>query len=427
MKKQGIVLLFLCCSLLLFAQFTVIEKNGKKPNWTMELEKGFVVGIGAGMTIQQAQDNAILNVKAQIVSSVADNIVSTSELKNAEITTDKVSHQFQSYSSLITSKSGKQNYLMGISKLNVSDSYWEKRMDKQTKDISYQYFVKYPFSSTELSQLVYEFKQKDQELTDELEKTIGKLQTFSTIEEILDAQATLASLYDAFIDQRKTKAQIAIDKCNTLLASVIIRNEESILGNLRYALYVNNKRVSTSARPIISAPCAIVEDKKLGTEICELHYRYDECYGDVDNKIKVVYTFGASKSERTFFFDLTENKADLSLIGTIRISDGNREGESISNAKCKIELNSKFDSPVTITNITFDWKQYGLISDVALNETFSGKGIHVLEFSIPRLTTPVSTVLHPENKLNGSITYSSDNGKQTGKIRIYQKEYITSW
>ena len=428
MKKQGIIsLVILVWSCQLFAQPSILEKSGKRPNWTQELEKGFVVGIGTGMTIQQAQDNAILNIKAQIVSSVADNIISTSELKNAEITTDKVSHQFQSYSSMISSRSGEQNYLMGISKLNVSDSYWEKLMDKQTKNISYQYFVKYPFSPTELSQLVFEFKQKDQELTDELEKMLSKLQSFSSIEEILDCQATLTSLYDAFIDQRKTKAQIGIEKCNMLLASVIIQNEESSLGNLHYGLYINNKRVTTASRPIISAPCAVVEDKKLGTEVCELHYRYDECFGDADNKIKLTYNFGSSKSEQTFFFDISENKADLNLIGSIRIGEGNRDGEAINNAKCKIELSSKYDSPVTVSNITFDWKQFGLICDIPVNETFSGKGIHVIEFSIPGLTTSVSTVLHPENKLNGTITYSSGNGKQTGKIRIYQKDYITSW
>ncbi|MDD5184863.1 MAG: hypothetical protein PHS84_06330, partial [Paludibacter sp.] len=280
MKKREIILGLLIGSFVLAnAQTSVVEKSGKKPDWPFQLEKGFIVGIGNAETIQQAKENAMLNVKAQIVTSVADNITSSSELKNTEITSDNVAKSFQSYSDIITSKSGKQDYLVGVSQANISEIYWEKSVDKKTKTISYQYYIKYPFSSFDLMKLVDDFKAKDQEMTDELQKALDRLDNFTSTEDIYESQSVLASLYKVFIDQRKTKAKVGLERCVRLLESVLIQNDGSTLGIVRYGLYIDGKRVTSSAKPVISSECAVIEDKKFGGEVCELRYRYDECYG----------------------------------------------------------------------------------------------------------------------------------------------------
>lgn len=429
MKNTGIILVFIIAACFSAnAQSSVVEKSGKKPGWPYQLEKGFIVGIGNASTIQLAKENAMLNVKAQIVTSVADNITSSSELKNAEITSDNVAKSFQSYSDVITSKSGKQDYLIGVSQANIAEIYWEKLLDKKTKETSYQYFIKYPFNSYDLLKLVTDFKEKDQQMTDELQKALDMLDNFKSIEDIKESQSVLASLYQVFIDQRKTKAKVGLEKCSSLLESVLIQNEGSTLGAVRYGLYINQRRITAASKPVVSTECAIIEEKKLGGEICELAYRYDECYADAGNKIKVSYSFGNGKTDKLFFFDITENKADINLVGSIRIGEGTVEGDVVLNAKCKVELKSKFDSPVIVSNINFEWKEYGVVCDIPMNETLTGKGLHDIEFIIPRLPlASVSTLTHPNNKINGFISYSSANGSQMNKIRIYQKDYITAW
>jgi len=278
--------LLILWSVSMLSQPKVLERSSKKqPTWTTQLERGFIVGIGKGTDVQTAQDNAMLHIKSQIVSSVADNIVSSSSLKTVEITVDKIATQFESFSSTISSESAQQDFLKGISTTNVSDTYWEKIQDKSTKAISYQYYIKYPFSSFDLDKLVAEFKMRDRELTEELERTIERLDTFTSIEELRECKSILSGLHTYFIDQRKVKAQAGIDRAVQLLQSVIIRNAGSTLGTLRYALYVDNRVITFSGRPTIKTPCTVIEDKKFGTEICELKYRYDECYGDIDNTI----------------------------------------------------------------------------------------------------------------------------------------------
>ncbi len=185
MKK---ILFFLCAvifPLSLLAQYSVSDKSGKKPDWTMSMEKGFIVGIGNGTAIEDAKENAMVNVKAQITTAVADHISSTSVSKSTEITANKLSELYQSFSNVITTQSGKRDYLQGVSASNVVAFYWEKLTDKQTKAVKYQYFVKYPFSQFDLDDLVEDFRKKDALLTEEMNKVLGLLDTYTTVEELI--------------------------------------------------------------------------------------------------------------------------------------------------------------------------------------------------------------------------------------------------
>lgn len=416
----GILLPVFCC-----AQQSVLEKSGKKPAWVTNLESGFLTGTGKGATVQDAQAQALLQVKAQIVSSVADRVVSTSTLETRELTVDDVSTQLQSFSGLIQSQSGKQDFLTGVSAVRIAGQYWEKIQDKSTKSVWYQCYIKYPFSTFELNGLVDEFKKKDQELTDELTKALTMLETFQSVENIKDARSMLTMLEQVFVDERKVKARAGVEKSDALLSSVVIRDEGSTTGYLRYALYIANRRISAAVRPVVSAPCAIIEDRKTGTEICEIRYRYDECYGDTDAKIKLVYNFGGAKTERLFYFDVNEGKAKVAVTGTIRFSEGTIEGEKMLNARCAFEVQSAFSSPCELTSVRFEWKGFSV--DLPLDVKIAGKGLHPVSVIIPQLPMAiVSTVLNPEQLLNGSLLYRSEEGKEM-MVRLYQRTYITSW
>ncbi|MFZ4798400.1 MAG: hypothetical protein ACOYMA_12965 [Bacteroidia bacterium] len=429
MRRNVILILVVFCTILTTkSQQTILEKSGKMPKWTTQLETGFFVGIGSANTILEAKENAMLNLKAQIVSSVAVNITSSSELRTNDISKASIETQFQTYQDIITSKSGKQDYLMGISQINIKEIYWEKLVDKKTKKTSYQYFIKYPFSSLELSQLVFEFKQKDEELTTDLQNIFEKLNIYKTVEDIEECYANFNSLNQVFTDQRKVKSQIGIDKCASLLNSIVIQNQESSLGTIRYSLNLDNKRITTSRKPTTQSDCAVIEEKKIGKDVCELVYRFNDCADDGNNKIKVSYSFSGSKTDKMFFFDVTEIKANLNLVGKIKMNGGKIAGDSIYNAMCKIDVYSKYPSALTISTISLEWKEVGFICHIPINKTITGKGIHEIEFYLPPLPAfAVSTKKHPENKLNGIIVYGSAKGLQTNRFKIYQADYMTVW
>ena len=430
MRKHYLLLLIASVfPLLLIAQFSVQDKSGKKPDWTMSMEKNFIVGIGNGTAIEDAKDNAMVNVKAQIVTSVADFISSSSVSKSSEITAGKINELYQSFSNVITTQSGKRDFLQGVSATNVVAFYWEKQADKKTKEVKYQYFVKYPFSQFDLDDLVADFRAKDQLLTDEMNKALALLDNFTSIEELIQCQSQLSKLEQIFIDERKGQSQTGIEKCKALLASVYLADAGSTLGKVRYNLKIGDKVVRCAKKPVINSGCAKIQDRRLGEDVCEVTYMYDECYDEPGNNVMVSYTIGNNIPEKLFYFNVAEQKATLLISGKIRIMGGTITGDKVSNAECIIPLQSKYDSPVVVTKLTLEWKEYGIIVDLPLNVSFSAKGQHELKVTIPNELTisKVSTATTPANKLNGSIMYNSANTGKSSAISIYRYDYTTGW
>ena len=413
----------------LTAQFKVDERSGKTPDWTSGLEKNYIIGIGNGHSLDVARDKAIVNVKSQIVTSVADFISSSTDFYTGEITADKFSQLYQSYTNQIQTQSGKRDYLQGISASRVEDYYWEKLYNKKTKEVKYEYFVKYPFNQFDLDELVRDFNEKDQLLTDEMNNALMMLEEYTSIEGLIECQSLLSKLSEVFIDERKTKCMTGIERCKALLASVYITDAGSELGVTRYSLKIGQKAVRYAKRPVVSSNCARIGDKKLGDYICEIDYHYDECYDDPENNIKVYYSFCNQRPEKLFYFDVAEDKAEISISGNIHFTEGTIDGDKVSNATCIILLRSKFESPVTVTNVTLEWKEYGIIADITLDDIFEGIGHHELRFEIP-VDLPVqkiSTAINPQNTVNGYLTYKSVNTGKSASIRIYKHDYVTGW
>ncbi len=415
--------------LLLIAQYSVQEKSGKKPDWTMSMEKGFIVGIGNGSAVADAKDNAMVNVKAQITTAVADFISSSSVSKSTEITANKLNELYQSFSNVITTQSGKRDYLQGVSASNVVAFYWEKQVDKQSKSIKYQYFVKYPFSQFDLDDLVQDFRMKDQQLTEEMEKVLALLVGYNTIEELIQCQSQLSKLEQIFIDERKSKCQVGIERCRALLASTYLADAGSELGKVRFSIKIGDKVVRCAKVPVINSQCARIEDRRLGIEVCEISYKFDECYDEPGNNVKVSYSFGNAKPEKMFYFDVAETKAELMISGNIRIMGGDVLGDKVTNAVCVIPIKSKFDSPCAVTNLKLEWKESGIVLDLPVTDTFNGKGQHDLRVTIPNElpVSKISNAVKPIKQLNGSILYNSVKTGKSSAIRIYRMDYTTGW
>ncbi len=429
MKK---IVFFLCTvifPLTLLAQYSVSDKSGKKPNWTMSMEKGFIVGIGNGVAVEDAKDNAMVNVKAQITTAVADFISSTSVSKTTELTANKLNELYQSFSNVITTQSGKRDYLQGVSASNVVAFYWEKLVDKQTKAVKYQYFVKYPFSQFDLEDLVQDFRAKDAALTEEMDKVLILLDTYTTIEELIQCQSQLSKLEAIFIDERKSKCQVGIERCKALLASAYLADAGSELGKVRFSIKIGDKVVRCARIPIINSQCAKIQDRRLGIDVCEISYLFDECYDEPGNNVKVTYSFGNTRPEKMFYFNITETKAELMISGNIRIQGGDVVGDKVTNAVCVIPIKSKFDSPCAVTNVKLEWKELGIILDLPVTDTFSAKGQHDLRVTIPNELpiSKISNAVKPVKQLNGSILYNSVKTGKSSAIRIYRMDYTTGW
>ncbi|HDP55418.1 MAG TPA: hypothetical protein ENN24_07065 [Bacteroidetes bacterium] len=93
MKRILLLSLILLPLAACFAQVKVVESSARRaPGWINGLEKDYIIVVGTAANIQDAQQNALNMVKERIVSSVAENVKTSSEMKMQESTINNISN-----------------------------------------------------------------------------------------------------------------------------------------------------------------------------------------------------------------------------------------------------------------------------------------------------------------------------------------------
>ena len=98
----------------------------------------------------------------------------------------------------------------------------------------------------ELRKLVMAFEKADRELTEQLEEILNRIENVTVVEEMESDITTLTKLKDRFVDQRKTKAEVGIDRIKSRIKSINIVPVSSTLGSLEYELRIGQKVVTTN-------------------------------------------------------------------------------------------------------------------------------------------------------------------------------------
>ena len=430
MKKITCVALLILSGLVAFAQPKVVDKSGKKPDWVNGLEKEFIIVVGSGSTIDEAQKSALMLIKENIVLSVADNVKAKSEIKKEENSyNNSVSTFLEKYTSQVTSESGKVPYLQGISLANANEYYWEKQYDKSTKETKFYYHIKYPFSEFEMKKLVSDFRMRDREMTENLDRLEAEVETVTSIEQMEKNIEELKALQDAFIDARKDKVNMVMARYRSLFQSVELVEVENNLGSIKYTLRLGDRTISTVKKPVVKSECARITGTKNNVSDWEITYDYENCYEDPENNILVTYRFGNSNVSKKFFFDVAATKAKIYVNEAVRFTKMEEDADNVVSASCSMTLVFKYDVPVTVENVTLEIKCAAPIVIEGINQEFSGKGNHDLKLSV---TTPlpkqVTTAAGKSNPvLSGTIQYKNQSTGESMTYRLYNQKYSTNW
>jgi hypothetical protein len=430
MKKLTYSMIMLFMSLMAFAQPRVLDKSGRKPDWINGIAKDFIIVSGSGATINDAQNNALMLIKERIVSAVADNVKATSTMQTVETNTNKSVYSFfEKYSSEVKSQSGKVPYLQGISLSNANEFYWEKLNDKKTNKTYFDYHIKYPFPEFELKKLVSDFKFRDKELTDNLNRIEEEIESVSSIEKIESNLDELRALQDAFIDARLDKVNTLLARYRDLYKAIELTEAENKPGLLKLTLRLGDRTISTVKKPTVTSECARIKGMKNNIADWEILYDYENCYEDPENNVQVSFRFGNSTISKKFYFNVTANKAGIYVSETIQFIKLTEDPDNILTSNCLITTVSKYDSPVLIQKITIEIKGIAPIILEDLNQGFSGKGNHPLKLTInspiPKLVSSSAGKANPV--LSGTIQFKNQSTGESTTYRIYNQKYSTSW
>ncbi|MDY0200079.1 MAG: hypothetical protein WC951_05325 [Bacteroidales bacterium] len=429
MKRLLLISLMLSLAFASMAQTKVVESSSKKqPKWVNGLEKDYIITVGSGSTAQEAQQNALNMIKEQIVSAVAENVQTTSEMRVEENTVNKVSLYLENFATTTTTTSGPVPFLQGISLSKVDEFYWEKLQDKKTRTVRFNYHLKYPFPKIEVWKLVEEFKKRDKEMTRQLDELIAAADNVDNVDVIQKNIDELKVLSDYFMDGRKNTANLGITRYRGLYNSLELVEIESGLGELKYALRLGDKYVSTSRKPNTSSECARITSTVNNKNYTIIKYDYFNCYDDPENHILVTYRFGNNNVQKKFFFDTTADKAAIFVNEPIRLVALSGEGV-ISNATMDITLVSKYSAPFTINKVEIEIQGQAPIVVDNIGQNFSGKGNHSLKLNIDKAlkADETSTSGKRISMLSGYIHFTSDKTGEKKTYRIYNHTYTTDW
>ena len=142
MRKAIITLgLVLCAALSGTAgaqNYKVVESSSKKvPVWVNSQQQDYIIVQAIGNDIESLKAECLRSVRQQMIQAVAENVEfgSSSTISQESINNEIVSFM-DNYTSTYETQAAKVPFLKGISMSKVEETYWEKRRDKSTKEIS---------------------------------------------------------------------------------------------------------------------------------------------------------------------------------------------------------------------------------------------------------------------------------------------------
>jgi len=402
----------------------VLEKSARKPpEWVNGIVKDYIIVSASGETAESAQSNALLRIKERIISSIAENIQTSSEYYRGEKTVNGVTNFIENYETSTKTKAADIGFVKGISLSKAEEYYWEKV--SEDGKIKYYYHIKYPFSEQQLAKLVLDFEMADKQLTEEMNTIIDSIPYITSIEQITEYMRSLQTLSKAFIDTRRQKAELYINKLNEMLRSIAIYSLEEKPGEIKYTLRYNDRTITTASNPRVTSNCAkIIDTRNEGNEWI-IRYDYSGCYDDPGNKITVAYTVSPTL-RKDFAFDINANKAEILLREDIILTAANPAAEQISPVQCSITVYSKYNSPLTLEKITLIWDNYPPVVIEGLKYEVKGKGEYNVSFTINQPLDKKICSASVKNTLSGSIQYRSITGEQL-TYKIYNQRFRTNW
>ena len=175
----------------------------KQPEWLGKSSTTYMTVSCEDKDLEAARRRCMQALYVKIVEGIATNISSSykeslqNELRNDDVTTIGKSE------SKTTVIAARLPFLSGISETKIRDSYWEKRQDKKTRQITYMAAIQYGITERQLQLWREQFKELDAKMDkklndlDNLAKNIGK------VEDIDNGAASCQELISFFLDEQR--------------------------------------------------------------------------------------------------------------------------------------------------------------------------------------------------------------------------------
>ncbi|MDX2197173.1 MAG: hypothetical protein NW207_12230 [Cytophagales bacterium] len=425
MKKflfYTIIILSAACTSL---PYKVLETAGKKPDWLNGAEENYIITNGQGADAETAKQECLRNIRDQIISAVAINVRSKTEI-NINQKNGVTDEQFKTS---IVSQSADIPSLQGISLTNAKDSYWEKVLYKSDNSIKFGFHVKYPFPKSELARLLDEYNKADEAVTAFIAQAEKSLDTLSNLDRVEYTLAQLTAYEKRLIDNRKEKCQLLTGELQSRIKNIkaevkdISETDAVIYLKIGKNILKTNKNInfkSNCAKNIIPAIQGNTYVLKWEGSLCK--------YTDAPTLSYDINITGKNISF-TSPLDFSKNKVNFSIQGDVRFTTTSKSDNTIKSAEVELVINPSFDTPFRIYKAEFNFKNTIPIAAV-LDEKIAAKSVKNIKSSLPNISLIIDKTSSAKQAfpyIDGAIYYENT---MTGKKDIYKfqnQKYVTDW
>ena len=292
-----------------FAQqkgFKLIEKSGPKPEWVGQGSvKNFIIVQSDKPTLEAVKADAMDKVRAEIASSVATNVqrfVDSYSLKEVDGDDVKIN---KTMSIETTSKIAKMPAIQGVS-ITKADTYQELYRNKKTGEEYYVLYVKYPFSSFDLVELVTAYEEHEKQIDNKIKSYEEGLGNIESVEQIGDAITALGALAKEVgnEDNRYYTIEGITNRYIAVYDNIRIDIVDNSPGRVTLRLIYNGNTITTTQNPKVTSNCAEQFNVKNQGDVVIVNYNKDYCYAQDDNYVEIRYRFGSKFVKEQVFFKL---------------------------------------------------------------------------------------------------------------------------
>ena len=292
-----------------FAQkkgFKLIEKSGPKPEWVGQGSvKNYIIVQSDKPTLEAVKTDAMDKVRAEIASSVATNIqryidsYSLKEVDGDDVRTSKT------MSIETTSKIAKMPAIQGVS-ITKADTYQELYRNKKTGEEYYVLYVKYPFSTFDLVELVTAYEEHEKQIDEKIKSYEDGLGNIESVEQIGDAITALGALAKEVgnEDSRYYTIEGITNRYIAVYDNISIDIVDNSPGRVTLRLVYDGNTITSSQNPKVTSNCAEQFNVKNQGDLIIVNYNKDYCYAQDDNYVEIRYRFGSKYVKEKVFFKL---------------------------------------------------------------------------------------------------------------------------
>lgn len=403
----------------------VLESSQKeRPSWVFGIERNYLIVEGKGNTHEEARNAAYIQLKENIVNSVAVNVSSSARIDINENLINNISEYTESFSSSTKISSNFISALRGVSLNNAEDFYWElKRKKDKTREVSYH--VKYPYSNADQLKLIKEWEQLDKQMTEEIESLKAAHRKAKYLNELFEIKSRANTLNKLLAEPRKTQAGLVVAKVQSTIDQIEIIEKKHRTGQLYFTIKSNGLTFKTNKTINVTSNCAKVISQTFAEieNAYFIEYETDFCKDTGEDFIELIIKENGTEFKQKFLIPHNENLAQIRILDNIRLLHKTR-GMINNETEWQIHFRSFNEVPfeVVAIDMTVERTNQKLLSVLSrrplvfnvrnnINQDFQGRKDFVLNIA------GSSNVNEIEELLSGLINLNIEY-RVSGKLMI---------